>query len=81
MITSELDNPFWSSLQSRHRVIAVQAGEVARFPAEYAPFLGVARADLDVADAMASLLAPEESVYLLGVVPKAKSDWHIEAFK
>ena len=36
---SDLDNPFWSSLRSRHRDIAQVAGEAARFPAEYAPFL------------------------------------------
>lgn len=81
MKLGELDNPFWSSLQSRHRHIALLAGEVARFPPEFAPFLGVANADVDAAEVIASLLGPTESVYLLGVVPGLNTDWRMEAFK
>ncbi|MFS8063225.1 MAG: GNAT family N-acetyltransferase [Luteimonas sp.] len=75
-----LDNPFWSSLHGRHRHLAQVVGEVARFPAEYAPFLGVADAGVDVADALASLVAAGESVYLLGVAPRAPDGWLLEAF-
>jgi ribosomal protein S18 acetylase RimI-like enzyme len=53
---------------------------VARFPAEYAPFLGVARAGMDVADALASRVAPDESVYLLGMAPRAPEGWRLDAF-
>ncbi len=81
MIISELDNPFWSSLQTRHRDIAMCAAEAARFPAEYAPFFGVADADVNLSEAIASLLAPEESVYLLGVAPNLNDDWKIKAFQ
>lgn len=81
MTKSELDNPFWSSLQSRHRDIALQAGEVARFPPEFAPFLGVANAHVDAAETIANLLAAEESVYLLGIAPTLDNDWQIEAFR
>ena len=81
MIFSELDNPFWSSLCSRHRDIALRVGEVARYPAEFAPFLGVAQADANVADELESLVAPGESVYLLGVVPRAPNGWQLEAFR
>lgn len=35
-----LDNPFWSALDSIHRDIALRAGDVARYPADHAPFLG-----------------------------------------
>jgi len=77
---AELDNPFWSSLHGRHRQLAQVAGEVARFPAQYAPFLGVANAGVDVADALASLVAADDSVYLLGVAPRAPDGWHLEAF-
>lgn len=80
MDDGELDNPFWSSLHGRHRHLAQVAGGVARFPAEYAPFLGVANATVDAADALASLVARDESVYLLGVAPRAPDDWHLEAF-
>jgi len=80
MDDSELDNPFWSSLHGRHRHLAQVAGGVARFPAAYAPFLGVANAGVDAADALASLVAPEESVYLLGVAPSTPGGWRLEAF-
>jgi len=77
----ELDNPFWSSLQTRHRTIAQRVGDVARFPADYAPFLGVAHAGVDVRDAVETLVAPGESVYLLGVAPHLVPDgWRLETF-
>ena len=76
-----LDNPFWSSLQTRHRAIAQQVGEVARYPAEFAPFLGVAHAGVDVRDAVEALVAPGDSVYLLGVAPHLVPDgWRLETF-
>lgn len=81
MSFAELDNPFWSSLQTRHRDIAVHAGDVARFPAEFAPFIGVANADVNSGKTFDALLAPEESVYLLGVAPTLNDQWQIEAFR
>jgi ribosomal protein S18 acetylase RimI-like enzyme len=78
---SELDNPFWSSLQTRHRDIAEHEGEIARFPAEYAPFAGVAHGDVDASETLARWLAPEESVYFLGLVPRMNSDWQIDTFR
>ena len=77
---SELDNPFWSSLRSRHRDIARVAGEAARFPAEFAPFLGVGHAGVDVDEALEALVAPGESVYLLGVAPRVPAGWRLDAF-
>ncbi|HEU0307585.1 MAG TPA: GNAT family N-acetyltransferase [Lysobacter sp.] len=81
MIAPELDNPFWSSLQTRHRDIALRQGDAARYPAEFAPFLGVAHAGVDVAEAVAPLVAPGESVYLIGVAPVVPDGWRLEAFK
>lgn len=81
MIVSELDNPFWNSLCSRHRDIALRHGETARYPAEFAPFLGVAHAGVNVAEAIAPLVAPGESVYLLGVAPAVCEGWQLEAFR
>lgn len=81
MSFAELDNPFWSSLQSRHRDIALRAGEAARFPPAFAPFLAVSNAEVDVVDAMESLMAAGEAVYLLGVVPTLPDGWQIEAFR
>ena len=45
-----LDNPFFSALDSIHRDVALRRGDVARYPADVAPFLGVAHADIDVGD-------------------------------
>lgn len=77
---TDLDNPFWASLRSRHRGIARVSGDAARFPAEYAPFLGVAHAGVDVDAALESLVAPGESVYLLGVAPPVPRGWTLRAF-
>ena len=80
MDDSELDNPFWSSLASRHRDLAVRVGDVARFPAAFAPFLGVADAEVDVGSALESLVSPGETVYLLGVAPRRLlGGWRLQA--
>jgi ribosomal protein S18 acetylase RimI-like enzyme len=76
----QLDNPFWSSLQTRHRDLALRVGDVARYPPAFAPFLGVANADADASAAIASLLAADETVYLLGLVPALPDGWKLEAF-
>jgi ribosomal protein S18 acetylase RimI-like enzyme len=77
-----LDNPFWSSLRTRHAALAVCRGDVAaRYPAEFAPFLGVADAGVDADAAIAPLLAPDETVLLLGVVPELSDAWQLETFR
>jgi GNAT superfamily N-acetyltransferase len=76
-----LDNPFWSALDSIHRAVALRAGDVARYPAAYAPFLGVALADAPVEDALDALVAPGESVYLIGIAPARHADWTLQAFR
>lgn len=80
MIDSELDNPFWSALCTRHRDVALRHGEAARYPVEFAPFLGVAHAGVNVAEDIAPLVAPGESVYLLGIAPAIPEGWRLEAF-
>ncbi|MGN6511989.1 MAG: GNAT family N-acetyltransferase, partial [Lysobacteraceae bacterium] len=81
MQVDELDNPFWSSLATRHQAIARRVGEVARYPAEYAPFLGIAHAGADVGPALDALVAPGESVYLLGIAPHLVPDgWRLQGF-
>jgi GNAT superfamily N-acetyltransferase len=80
MSLDELDNPFWSSLQSRHRHLARIAGDTARYPADFAPFLGVAASDATVAGALASLIAPDETLLLLGVAPRAIDGWRLDPF-
>ena len=61
MATHPLDNPFWSALATRHRDVALRAGDIARYPASYAPFLGIADAGVDIGGA-AALVAPGASV-------------------
>jgi GNAT superfamily N-acetyltransferase len=80
MIATELDNPFWSSLRSRHRALAQSVGDASRYPAEFAPFLGVASADADVGEAIESLVGPDETLYLLGVAPNTTDGWTLRAY-
>jgi ribosomal protein S18 acetylase RimI-like enzyme len=76
----ELDNPFWSSLCTRHRHFARGVDAVARYPADVAPFLGVADADADVGAALEMLVPPNETVLLLGVAPRVPETWRLDAF-
>lgn len=76
-----LDNPFWSALDSIHRDVALRSGDVARYPAEFAPFLGVASANAAPGDAFERLVAPGESVYLLGIAPAPPAGWRLQAFR
>ena len=77
---SELDNPFWSSLGSVHQPLALRSGDAARYPPEYAPFFGVAEAKASVAAALDTLIAPGDSVYLLGIAPRPLARWQLDAF-
>lgn len=76
-----LDNPFWSALATRHRAVALRHGDVARYPAAYAPFLGVAGPEADVGAALEALVAPGETVLMLGVFPsRLPAGWQVEPF-
>jgi GNAT superfamily N-acetyltransferase len=76
MPDSDLDNPFWHSLRSRHAGLAQCNGDAARYPATHAPFLGIIDAGADVENSLASLMSPGESLYMLGVTPRRLSaDW------
>ncbi|MDB6164807.1 MAG: putative acyltransferase [Xanthomonadaceae bacterium] len=81
MTEHDLDNPFWSSLRDRHRALAQTMGDVARYPPDVAPFLGIANTDEYVADALDSLIPTGDAVCLLGVAPtKVPDGWRLEAF-
>lgn len=81
MYGSALDNPFWAALYSRHRAIAHVVGDVARYPPEFAPFLGVKENGACVDEALTALVAPGESVYLLGVAPAVPRGWRMQVFR
>ena len=81
MHATPLDNPFWSSLRSIHREHAIDSDDrAARYPPEFAPFLGVADGDVSADEMIAPLLAPDETVLLLGVAPRLSDDWRLEPF-
>lgn len=77
MPASQLDNPFWWSLRTRHQALALGNDDWARYPAEFAPFLGVAGDDVDVGNA----LAPGDQVFLLGIKPPIPDGWRFQAFR
>lgn len=81
MRDDDLDNPFWTALRSRHAAIAHSVGDAARFPPEFAPFLGVADGDRRVDEALAALVAPGDSVYLLGISPPVPQGWTLQPFR
>lgn len=73
-----LDNPIWESLVSRHRSLALREGDVARYPAEVAPFLGVPVEGIDAAAAVESLVPLGDTALLLGPVPSAPHGWELK---
>lgn len=76
-----LDNPFFSALDSLHRDTALRRGDVARYPADVAPFLGVAHADVEVGDAFDALVPEGDEALLLGIAPtRMPEGWKLEPF-
>ena len=76
-----LDNPFFSALDSIHRDVAVRRGDVARYPADVAPFLGVAHAGVEVGDAFDALVPDGDEALLLGIAPaRMPRGWTLEPF-
>ena len=73
-----LDNPIWESLSSRHRSLALRQGDVARYPAQVAPFLGVAMQGIDVAMAIESLVPAGDTALLLGPMPHQPQGWELK---
>ena len=73
-----LDNPIWASLSTRHHGFAQAAGEVLRYPAEIAPFLGVKEAGPIDSAVVTSLVGDEETVFFVGPCPLPPSGWHVE---
>jgi ribosomal protein S18 acetylase RimI-like enzyme len=78
MTSHPLDNPIWASLCTCHQNVALGAGGILRYPAAIAPFLGVLQPDVDAAAALESLMAPGESVYLLGPEFAAPKGWQLQ---
>ena len=76
-----LDNPFFAALAGIHRDIALRRGDVVRYPADVAPFLGVAHAGVEVGDAFDALVPDGDEALLLGVAPaRMPRGWALEPF-
>ena len=78
MTTHPLDNPIWQSLTSRHRALALRQGDVARYPAQVAPFLGVPADGIDAAAALESLVPSGDTALLLGSTPSVSEGWQLQ---
>jgi ribosomal protein S18 acetylase RimI-like enzyme len=78
MTSHPLDNPVWASLTSHHAAIAISAEGAARYPADVAPFVGVAAADARAAAAVETLVADGELVIFVGTAPPLSSAWRVE---
>ena len=73
-----LDNPIWQSLAHRHRGLALAQGEVLRYPADVAPFLGVPGPQVALAPAIDTLVPPGDTVLLLGAAPPQPPGWTLQ---
>lgn len=78
MTAHVLDNPIWESLASCHQSLALRRGDVARYPPEVAPFLGVATSGNEAGAALESLVPADDTVLLLGVAPSVPEGWRLE---
>jgi len=79
-MADELDQPIHSALHSIHRGLALRSHGATRYPAEVAPFFAVDAATTGATDAIAALLAPSETVLLLGIAPQRHHGASLHAF-
>lgn len=80
MAMKALDNPILASLETVHRDFAAWSGDAARYPPDVAPFFAVRDASAPVDAAVATLVAPGESVYMLGIAPLEVGNASVHAF-
>jgi ribosomal protein S18 acetylase RimI-like enzyme len=59
-------NPVWHALHGKHRHFAAGAGDACRYPADVTPFAAVAAPSALALRQLHSLLAPGESVWIIG---------------
>ncbi len=57
-------NPTWYALQTKHRHLAICAGDACRYPADVAPFAALAQPTTAALDGLRSLLKAEEAVWV-----------------
>lgn len=75
-----LANPVWNSLRTCHAHLARSAGELVRYPAEVAPFVGFPDRDAST-EGLDELAEPSESVVVVRVFPDLPRGWQqVHAF-
>ncbi|WP_326565424.1 GNAT family N-acetyltransferase [Amycolatopsis rhabdoformis] len=78
MSSSPLDNPVWAALTGPQAHLAEQKGQVRRFPADVAPFVGLPdRPDEDVWRDVADLAGPGGTVVIAGATGPAPAGWTV----
>lgn len=77
MTAHPLDNPIWESLASRHASLALRHGQAARYPADVAPFLGLASPDIDAPASLDALVPRGDTAFLLGLAPARPGGWRV----
>jgi ribosomal protein S18 acetylase RimI-like enzyme len=78
MTSHPLDNPVWASLTSHHAALATTSDGAARYPADVAPFVGLAAADARAVAAVETLVARGELVIFVGTAPTLSDTWRVE---
>jgi ribosomal protein S18 acetylase RimI-like enzyme len=78
-VTHPLDNPVWASLTGDHAALARVDGSAGRYPADVAPFVAVDAYDADTERRLAGLVAPGETVCLVGRAPPWSAAWSHES--
>lgn len=73
-----LDNPVWSALTTRHAPLARIAGNARRYPADIAPFVGIAPGDGDALADIERLVERDELVCFVGAAPRLGTGWRID---
>ena len=76
-----LDNPFRSALDTIHAGLAIRSGDVVRYPADVAPFIGVAGPGEQVDPGLEPLVPEGDTVLFLGCAPAVGDGWTLEPFR
>jgi ribosomal protein S18 acetylase RimI-like enzyme len=74
-----LDNPVWAALTSAHARFARRAGQIARYPAQVAPFVAAGSVDAENAGAdLADIVDAGETMLFVGPAPSLRRGWQVD---
>lgn len=74
-----LDNPAWSALTTTQASFALGNDNAKRYKPDVLPFAAVENAHPEkAATTLDALIAPGETIYLIGELPALKSNWKLE---